>query len=235
MTDLEKRGLYVAIEGGDGSGKGTQTKILVDKLRTQNRSIMQTSYPQYGHTSARYVERYLRGEYGAVNDIPPDLAALPFIIDRLQHDTLTSVREFLATSGNIVITDRSPASNLAHQATRITELDDRLQFYKEMMELEYETLAEPKPDLTIVLKVPADIAQENVDHKTERHDYTTAKRDIHEADANHLSLALRNYTELCQYFPDEFIAIDALDSHRQMRPETEVHADIMSLVQPHLV
>ena len=100
-----------------------------------------------------------------------------------------------------------------------------------MVELEYDILKEPRPDLNIVLRADATTAQANVDRKDASvHSYTDAKRDIHEADTNHLTLALRNYDELCEILPDEFIPIDALDSLNNMRPIDEVHQQIMELI-----
>ena len=228
----QHKGVYIAIEGGDGSGKGTQTKVLVDKLKKLGFDVVAMRYPQYGKPSARYVERYLRGEYGQANDVPADLASLAYALDRADADTLSTLRNHLAKPNGIVISDRSPASNMAHQGTKISSLKKRQQFYREMVELEYEVLREPRPDLNIVLRADATTAQANVDRKdADTHGYTTAKRDIHEADTNHLTLALRNYDELCEILPEEFIPINALDDAGKMRPIEEVHQQIMTLIQ----
>lgn len=230
MTERHK-GVYIALEGGDGSGKGTQAKELVRDLRQRGFDVLATSYPQYGKPSARYAERYLRGEYGEANQVPPDLAALAYVIDRVDAATLDAVRLHLSKPRGVVVSDRSPASNMAHQGTKIADADRRQEFYREMYELEYKILREPQPDLNIVLRANAEIAQQNVDKKdVSVHSYTDAKRDIHEADANHLTLALRNYDELCQVLPDKFIPIDALDDKGNMRPIDEVHTQIMDLI-----
>ena len=59
--------------------------------------MLAMSYPQYGKPSARYVERYLRGEYGQANDVPADLAALAYALDRVDADTLATVRAHLGS------------------------------------------------------------------------------------------------------------------------------------------
>ena len=224
-------GVYIAIEGGDGSGKGTQTRELVQDLTEQGFDVLATTYPQYGKPSARYVERYLRGEYGATNDVPAGLASLAYALDRVDYETLSNVRAHLTRPDGVVVSDRSPASNMGHQGTKLATIDERHAFYREIIELEYDVLREPRPDLSIVLRVPANVAQANVDAKDPSiRSYTTAKRDIHEEDANHLRLALRGYNELCDLLPDEFTAIDALDIAGNMRPVDEVHAQIMELI-----
>lgn len=225
-------GVYIAIEGGDGSGKRTQVAELVRDLTELGFNVLATSYPQYGKPSAKYAERYLRGEYGSANEVHPDLAALTYVVDRANRDTLDMIWEHLSHPHNVVVSDRSPASNMAHQGTKFEKLADRQRFYKEIVELEYDVLREPRPDLNLVLRVPADIAQLNVDTKdATARTYTTAKRDIHEADANHLTLALRGYNELCELLPDEFIPVEALDPNRRMRPIDEVHREIMELIR----
>lgn len=224
-------GVYIALEGGDGSGKGTQTKELVHDLQERGFNVLATDYPQYGMPSARYVERYLNGEYGAANDVHPDLAALTYMIDRLDYETLHSVHQHLMSPLAVVVSNRSVASNMAHQGTKIAKLEDRLRFYREILEMEYGVLRDPRPDLNLVLRVPAHIAQANVDKKdAATRKYTTAKRDIHEADANHLNLALRGYNEVIDFLPEEFIGVDVIDTSGNMRPIDKVHQEIMELI-----
>lgn len=198
-------GRFIAIEGGDGSGKGTQSKLLVEHLSQQGFDVLFMSFPQYGADSAYYVEQYLNGAYGEANDVPADLGVLPFAIDR--YAAGTKIRAHLDKPNSIVISDRYMASNLAHQGTKVADDAVRKAFYERTLKTEYEVLRIPRPDINIVLLVPADLAQANVDKKAAR-SYTDKKRDIHEADASHLELAKRNYEELCALYPDEFTAID---------------------------
>ena len=215
-------GQFIAIEGGDGSGKGTQARLLIDWLRSQGREVLELDFPQYSQPSALYVERYLNGEYGAANDVPADLASLAYALDR--YSTKARVNEFLTKLDGIVIANRYVASNMAHQGTKFDDETRRKQFYDEILHLEYEILGIAKPDLNIVLLVPADISQANVDKKAAR-SYTTKKRDIHEADATHLDKAKRNYEEICELYPEEFTAIECMDGGT-MRTIDEIQVDI---------
>jgi len=219
----------VAIEGGDGSGKGTQTNLLARYLQTQNVPIMPLTFPRYGEHSAKTVEKYLRGEFGAANSVAPELASAAFALDRVaaKYD----MEDFLAANPKgMIVADRYVMSNLAHQGTKIDDPEDREQFYDDSMRLEYGDLRLPKPDINIGLLVPADIAQKNVDKKSAR-SYTIAKRDIHEADAGHLDKALRNYEELAEIYPDEFYAIWAIDKKtRTMRPVNDIQAEIRQII-----
>lgn len=220
---------FVAIEGGDGSGKKTQSRLLTDHFEEQGRPVMSLSFPRYGKHSARTIEKYLRGEFGGVNDVAPELASAPYALDRVA--AVFDMQEFLeANPSGVIVADRYVASNLAHQGTKIDDQRAREQFYADSLELEYGDLRLPRPDKNIVLLVPSDIAQQNVDMKAAR-SYTTSKRDIHEADAGHLDKALRNYQEITELYPAEFIAIWAIDRKtRLMRPIDDIQAEIRELV-----
>jgi len=216
---------FVAIEGGDGSGKKTQSKLLVDYLEEQGRPVLESSFPRYGKHSARTVEQYLRGEFGGVNEVAPELARAAYAIDRVA--AMFDMNDFFeANPTGIIVSDRYVASNLAHQGTKIDDRKAREEFYADSLELEYGDLRLPKPDKNIVLLAPTDIAQQNVDTKATR-SYTTATRDIHEADAGHLDKALRNYQEITDLYPEEFVAVWAIDKKtRLMRPIDDIQSEI---------
>lgn len=221
-------GIFVAIEGGDGSGKATQTEILRKYLaNTLHLDVLKLSFPQYGEKSAYYAERYLNGIYGEANEVHPELGILPYALDRFAAGKL--IREHLQKENSIVLSDRYMASNLAHQGAKIQDKSERKAFYERTMETEYEILGIPRPSLNIVLLVPSNIAQENVDKKDIR-SYTDKKRDIHEADEDHLDLAKRNYEELCEYYPDEFIAIECTDDGF-MRSIEDIKKDITAIFE----
>lgn len=219
-------GRFIAIEGGDGSGKGTQSKLLVEHLSQQGFDVLFMSFPQYGADSAYYVEQYLNGAYGAANDVPADLGVLPFAIDR--YAAGATIRAHLDRPNSIVISDRYMASNLAHQGTKVSDDSERKIFYERTMTTEYEVLQIPQPDSNIVLLVPADLAQANVDKKAAR-SYTDKKRDIHEADTTHLELAKRNYEELCALYPDEFTAIDCMQGDT-LRSIEDIQTQIQTIL-----
>lgn len=215
-------GHFIAIEGGDGSGKGTHTKLLTEYISNRGKDVYTVSFPQYGKESAYYVERYLNGDYGEANDVPADLAALPFALDRFAASGM--IRQYLE-GDSIVISDRYMASNLAHIGTRFTAATERRVFYERTKKMEYDILGIPHPALNIVLIMPSNLAQANVDKKGKRA-YTKLARDIHEADVDHLERAKANYEELCRLYPDEFIAIQCTDTSGSMRTIEDIQAEI---------
>ena len=220
-------GRFIAIEGGDGSGKGTQAKLLVEYARQQGIDVLQLSFPRYGQASAYYVERYLNGDYGKNEDIPADLSALPYALDRF--GARDEILAHLKKKDGLVIADRYVASNLAHQGAKLPSKTERRAFYTRTMLTEYGTLGIPKPDTNIVLLVPAAVSQSNVDKKAAR-DYTDKKRDILEADADHMTHAKRNYEELCELYPDEFVALDCMTSDNTMQSIDTIQQRIRTIL-----
>ncbi len=225
MSETEN---FIAIEGVDGSGKATHTELLYKFLvNERGRSVLKLSFPQYGKPSAIYIEKYLNGEYGSADDVPADLGALPFAIDRFAAKPIIEAQLLLPSS--VVITDRYVASNLAHQGTKIADQKARHEFYERTMRAEYEILGIPRPGKNIVLLLPINIAQSNVDKKGTR-GYTTLTRDIHEANSSHLDRAKSNYEELCRLYPEEFIPIQCVDRNGQMRTINDIQLEIRKVL-----
>lgn len=220
-------GVFIAIEGGDGSGKKTQAELLAIYLReTLKKNVLALSFPQYGEFSAYYVTQYLNGAYGGVNDVHADLASLPYALDRFS--VAPEIRAVLDDQNGVVIADRYVASNLAHQGSKLSDEKERHEYYERMLKTEYDVLGIPRPDINIVLLVPTAIAQENIDKKDTR-GYTDLTRDIHEQDAGHLDRSKANYEELTRLFPDEFKAIDCIQNS-VMRPIDDIQSDIRQCV-----
>lgn len=223
-------GVFIAIEGGDGSGKATQALELEMHALNAGYNVLHIGFPRYGEPSAKFIEHYLNGKYGAANDIHPELASVLYALDRFGASE--QIREHLRKPHALVISDRYVASNLAHQGTKFPDKKERREFYDCIMDLEYSTLDLPRPDLNIVLLVPTEIAQENIDNKPERA-YTDAKRDEHEKDESHLTHANDNYRELTKLFPDYFVAIKTMEKgDKKMRPVEDISKDVWDAVLP---
>lgn len=216
-------GAFIAIEGGDGSGKGTHTKLLVEYLKSIGYDVLETDFPRYGEDSAYYVEQYLNGNYGETNDVAPELGSLTYAIDR--YAAKSGIVAHLAKPNSVVISNRYVASNLAHQGAKISSIEARKIFYARTLKTEYDVLGVPEPEFNIVLIMPTHHMQANVDKKANR-SYTQSKRDIHEADENHLEHAKQNYEELCELWPDKFIPIQCTDGSSNMRPIDEIQSEI---------
>lgn len=223
-------GAFIGLEGGDGSGKATQAERVVTYARdTLGKEVLKLSFPQYGNKSAYYAEQYLNGAYGDDPDkIPADLASLAYALDR--HSASKDIREFLATENSLVVADRYVASNAAHQGSKFSDAKERKAFYERTFHTEHEILDIPRPDLSLILVVPTDTAQQNVDNKATR-SYTALKRDIHEASASHLDRTKANYMELVDLYPDQFTPIYCTDERGDMRSRDDIQAEVLKAIK----
>ncbi len=212
---------FIVIEGIDGTGKKTQFDLLVNYIRDElHKPTLELDFPRYGKPSALYVARYLNGEYGV--DVAPDLAAMLYAFDRWQAKP--DIERFIAEHPDgFIVANRYVASNLAHQGGKILDKTKRYQFYNEQMDLEFNQFGIPRPDLNFILSLPEVIAQKNVDKKAAR-SYTDKKRDIHEADRDHLRHAANAFHELCKLYPNDFVTINCWDKKTdKMLPVKEIH------------
>lgn len=219
-------GIFVVIEGTDGSGKGTQFKLLKDRLEAEGYDIATFDFPQYEHPSSYFVQEYLNGNYGTAEEVGPYTGSLFFALDRYQASM--DIHKALQ-DGKVVLANRFTGSNMAHQGTKFNNQDERKGYFIWLDNLEFSLLKIPRPDINFVLRVPAETAQQLVDKKEAR-SYTDKKRDIHEADLNHLQKSVEVYDDLCDLFPNDFQRIDCVRSGELMSIE-QVHKLVWEKVE----
>ncbi len=182
----------IAIEGIDGSGKGTQARRLVERLRGAGTRTELISFPRYEATFfGRAVGDFLNGRYGPLDKVHPFLVSLLFAGDRFESRPMLC--QALAAN-DVVVLDRYVPSNVAHQAAKLsgTERDKLLQ---SLNHLEYDLFGMPRADLFLLLDLPVAEAQMLIGRKPAR-TYTERTADIQEADANYLGRVRELYLEM---------------------------------------
>lgn len=225
-------GKLIVIEGTDGSGKATQTKLLIERMRREGIPVTSISFPQYGKKSAGLVEEYLNGRYGKSNEVSPYAASLFYALDRF--DLSEEIRERLAEGAHIV-TDRYVDANSGHQGGKIKDPKEREKFLAWLYEIEYEILHIPRPDLVVVLHMPAEIGQKLVARKQERLYIEGGKKaDSHEGDLEHLKAAEQSYLWLVKKNPNDHKVIECVSGGELFSPEI-IHEKIWRIIQPILV
>lgn len=225
----ERKGVFLVIEGTDGAGKGTQLELLKERLTNDGYDIECFDFPQYEMPSSHFVKQYLNGLYGSAEEVGPYTGSLFYALDR--YEAAPKIRQALA-EGKVVIANRYTGSNMAHQGTKFDNVEMRRGYFIWLDQLEFEMLGIPRPDLSLVLRVPAETAQKLVDNKDER-SYTNKKRDIHEADLGHLKRSVEVYYNLCQLFPKDFKQVDCVRGGKLL-DKSSVHGLIWETIQPML-
>jgi dTMP kinase len=192
-----QKGKFIVIDGTDGSGKGTQTNMLVNSFSSEGREAIKIEFPRHSMPSAWFVDEYLNGKFGTLVDVGPYQASVFYALDR--YAAASDIRKHLNT-GKIVVADRYVTANLGHQGAKISDKIKRQEFYNWANNFEYNILNLPQPDLTIILHMPASVAQSLVDKKESREYIGDKKRDLHEDNLEHLQTAEKVYLELVKQF-----------------------------------
>jgi dTMP kinase len=219
-----KKATLIAIEGIDGSGKGTQTRILVERLGRSGHKVELISFPRYDETFfGRLISSFLNGEYGTLDQVHPMLVSLLFAGDRLE--SRPKIEQALATC-DVVVLDRYVASNVAHQGAKLSDAD-RETLCRAIEHVEYTLHGMPRPDQVILLDLRVPVAQSLVSKKATRN-YTDRAADIQEADAVYLERVRQLYLELARR--ESNWSIVECEGTQGLRSVDEIAQDIRQVV-----
>ena len=225
---MPSRGKFIAIEGIDGSGKGTQLELLSKALDAHCLAHLRVSFPRYESSFGRLVARYLNGDFGPLEAVNPHFSALLYAGDRFEAKPDL---EAALAAGKTLVADRYIASNLAHQAARVAP-EMRAEFLAWLKHLEYGIYGLPAEDLVIYLRLPASQAQELVARKAARN-YTKMRRDLQEADVRHLEDAAAVYDELAQQ--PNWKTVECLGAGGKIRAPEEIAREVWAAAEPLLM
>jgi len=194
LNDTVPRGLFITLEGGDGSGKSTQSGLLAAWLGEQGRTIVATREP--GGTDLgvelREIILHRRGY------IAPRAEALIYAADRAHH-IATKVRPALER-GDVVLQDRYLDSSVAYQGA------GRVLDGTEIRELSLWAAEGLLPDLTILLDLDETISRTRLDGARTKYDrLEDEKQDFH-------ARVRAAYLELAAAEPARFLVLQATDS-----------------------
>ena len=206
MTDAVTPGLFITLEGGDGSGKSTQAQLLGEWLQEQGHTVVRTREP--GGTEVgvaiREIVLHHRGE------VSPRAEALLYAADRAQH-IATLVRPALAR-GEIVIQDRYLDSSVAYQGA------GRVLGGTEVRDLSLWAAEGLLPDLTLLLDLDETAARGRLDKANKVFDRLEAEKGEFHGRVRTAFLALAADE------PERFLVLDA------SLPVDELAADIRARV-----
>ncbi len=171
----------IVIEGLDGSGKATQTKLLEEKFLTKGFSVRRLEFPDYANPSSSLVKMYLGGDFG---DNPQDVNAYAasafYAVDRI-----ASFLQFWKSDyeqGKVILSDRYATSNIIYQMSKLSRADwDK--FIEWQSDFEYTRLGIPQPDVVIYLDVEPEVSQKLME---KRYGGDNSKKDLHEKNLNFL-------------------------------------------------
>jgi thymidylate kinase len=218
-----KKGKLIALEGIDGSGKATQTRLLLERLMSENIPVTKIDFPQHGDASSALVDMYLTGKFGTADSVDPKAASIFFACDR--YSASFGMRKNLE-KGVWVISDRYIGSNIGHQGGKFRSKKQRKEFIRWIFNLEYGTFSLPNADFNFYLKTPAKASGQRTLHLTDEEKIARkkaylgeTKQDIHESDLKHLENAREAYIDAVELFPKEFTVIECMNGDKMLSPE----------------
>lgn len=169
------KGKLIVIDGIDGAGKATQTKLLLEKIKQTGKDAQTLDFPQYyDNFFGKLIGRFLNNEFGDAPKINPYLASVLYAADRFESQGKISA---WLEDGKIVILDRYVSSNQIHQGGKIHDVKEKEIFLEWLEKMEFEVFKIPKPDAIIFLNVPYDYSKNLLKKKTARNYIKKAKND----------------------------------------------------------
>lgn len=216
-------GKLIVIEGLDGSGKATQTKLLQEYLAAQGISVRRVSFPDYESDSSALVKMYLAGTFG---DKPGDVNAYAassfYAVDR--YAGFKKDWGAFYENGGVIVADRYTTSNAIHQCSKLDkeQWDTYLDW---LFDFEYDLLGIPAPNVVIYLKVDPEISQKLM---SGRYHGDESRKDIHEKDVAYLKKSREAAEYCCEKLGWKKIECSGSDG---MRSIEEIQKDIVSILQ----
>ena len=203
ITGQTTQGIFIAFEGGEGTGKSTQSKLLAQWLEKEGETVLLSREPG-GTELGKDLRKILLGH--ETGDISPRAEALLYAADRAHH--VYSIIRPALNRGEVVISDRYFDSSAAYQgAGRVLNPTEVARISRWATESLY-------PTLTILIDVPAEIGLSRLQ-----------SRDRLEAESNDFHERVRQeYLQIAMMDPERYFVVDGT------RSVEEIHTQITARV-----
>ena len=209
------KGCFITFEGGEGSGKSTQIKLLAQAIEQEGKEVVTTREPG-GSEGAEEIRKLL--VTGAADRWDDITETLLFFAARRNH--LTTKIWPAMEQGKIVLSDRFSDSTMAYQGYGYGDNPKQQELIHNLYK---EVVGDFKPDATILLDIPAEEGlkrSRRADNKELR--FEDKEISFHER--------LRTaYLTMAKAEPDRFIVIDATQD------KLVIHQQIMQVLMNRLI
>jgi len=188
----------IVIEGLDGAGKSTQISLLKNWFSERN---LQCRYIHFPRTETPYfgelIARFLRGEFGDINNVDPYLVAMLYAGDR--KDAAPMIEAWLEEKYYVIL-DRYTYSNIAYQCAKLHSLEEGKKLLEWIKNLEFDHFSIPRPDINIFLDVPFRFTEEKLKTQRQGEDrsYLLGNLDIHESSLDFQKRVRDVYTSVAE-------------------------------------
>jgi dTMP kinase len=197
-TNVAHAGTFISFEGGEGSGKSTQTELLKNYLESIGEKVLLTREPGGTPLGKKLREILLDNQTG---NISPRAEALMYAADRANH--VYSLIQPALAAGQVVITDRYLDSSVAYQGA------GRILQPTEVARISRWATESLSPILTIIMDIPAETGLSRLQ-----------SRDRLEAEPLAFHERIRQeYLHIANSDPERYFLVDATQSKEVIHEE----------------
>lgn len=217
------------VEGIDGAGKSTQIRLLREYFSRRGFSCEYLHFPRTEEPFfGELIARFLRGEFGSLNEVDPWLVAMLYAGDR--KDASDLINGWLKT-GNMVLLDRYTYSNIAYQCAKLADPESQEELMNWILDLEFRHFGIPLPDLNIFLDVPFSFTEKKLlssRNGTDRN-YLNGNRDIHEVSLAFQKKVRDIYLRVAES-DDRLCIVNCSDDNGQILPQEKIFDMIIKIL-----
>lgn len=227
-----QKGLFIVLDGNDGSGKATQTELLRSALAEEGVSSIKLDFPGYTrNTFGALLEECLAGKRGDFVHLDPKIASTLYAADRFESSS--AIRDALS-EGVVVIADRFTSSNQIHQGGKIADEVERTAFLTWLDHMEHEVLQIPRPDLILYLKVPLETSLALLTEKRAAKNGHLGDGEVDQVESDRQYLERSHETAgWLASRESSWEIIECMDKSGALRTRESIHADIRERVLLH--
>lgn len=221
--------MFIVLEGLDGAGKSTQVRMLRQLLSERGVESEYVHFPRFdAPVYGELIARFLRGEFGGVNEVDPYLVALLFAGDRAA--AASQIRAWIA-AGKAVILDRYVYSNVGFQCAKLPAGEPRDRLAQWILDLEFGYNGLPRPDMSLFLDVPFAFTERKLSEAREGDDrtYLQGGQDIHEG-ALDLQRRVREVYLAAAAKDDSLRVVDCCDANGAMESPGRIFDKIRAVL-----
>lgn len=221
------KGKLIVIDGGDGAGKATQTKLLIERLRADGYAIETMDFPQYTqNTFGQLLRTCLDGYCNDFMNTDPRIVSTIYAADRFESKP--QLEKWLE-EGKIVVLDRYVSANMMHQGAKIKD-EQTLKYFLEWIDkIEHEIFGVPRPDVIFYFDIPYEV-RAKLKAKAIAEGKHTGKSDVAESDSEHQRLAEERARQIVA-LKNNWNKIECCSVAGEMRSREDIHEEVYKLVQ----
>ena len=228
-----EKGLFIVLDGNDGSGKATQAKLLKDYFAGKGIMCEKVDFPAYDQNFfGAFIGECLAGQHGDFVTMDPKIASVLYAADRFESSM--KIRQLL-NAGTMVIADRYASSNQIHQGGKIADPAERESFLRWLERMEFEVFGIPRPNAVLYLRVPLETSLALLQEKraVKSNVLKEGEKDTVESDMAYLENSITTADWLLGN-QKNWKAIDCMDGET-LRTREDIHADVVRAVEDLLI